>query len=158
MRQENANGGGGRYGRCKKTDSGKKRHDRQPSLFGAQDYVRHRPVTRGRAGSATELNDGSQPTGTDTGNGDVSLDFVLAGLTGRVGFDGRRSPLSMRLTLIEEPDRAAFGAVAAQTTEAIVQLRNTAATTCFRLQPKISDMARALRPPRPGRNYSALHG
>jgi len=158
LRQENANGGGGRYGRGKKPYSGKKCHDRQPSLFGAQDYVRHRPITRGRAGSATELNAGSQPTGTDTGNGDVSLDFVLAGLTGRAGFTGRRSPLSMRLTLIDGRDGAAFGAVAAQTTEATVQLRNTAATTCFRLQPKISDMARALRPPRPGRNYSALHG
>jgi hypothetical protein len=131
LRQENANGGGGRYGRCKKTDSGKKRHDRQPSLFGAQDYVRHRPVTRGRAGSATELNAGSQPTGT--GKGDVSLEFVLAGLTGRAGFTGRRSPLSMRLTLIDGRDAAAFGAVAAQTIEATVQLRNTATTTCFRL-------------------------
>src|SRR5262245_353465 len=121
-------------------------------------YVRHRPVTRGRVGSATELNAGSQPTGTDTGNGDVSLDFVLAGLTGRAGFTGRRSPLSMRLTSIDRRDAAVFGAVAAQTTEAIVQLRKTAATTCFRLQPKISDMARALRPPRPEGNYSALRG
>jgi len=32
LRQENANGGGGRYGRGKKADSGKKCHDRQPSL------------------------------------------------------------------------------------------------------------------------------
>jgi len=158
LRQENANGGGGRDGRGKKADSGKKCHDRQSSPFGAQDYVRHRPITRGRAGSATELNAGSQPTGTDTGNGDVPLDFVLAGLTGRAGLAGRRSLLSTRLTLTEGPDAGAFGAVAAQTTEAMAQLRNTAATTCFRLQPKISDMARALRPPRPGRNYSALHG
>jgi hypothetical protein len=110
----------------------------------AQVYVKHRPVTRARAGSATGLNIGSQPGGTYAGKGNVSLKFMPAGLTGSAGFIGRRSPLSARLTLIEGPDPAAFGAVAAQTTEATVQLRNTAATKCFRLQPKISHMTNPL--------------
>jgi hypothetical protein len=129
LRQENSDGRGDHHGRNKDKESETKRHDRQP-------YVRHRPAIRARIGSATGLNAGSQPIGTYTGKGDVSLDFVPTGLTGRVGSTGRRSPLSARLTLIEELDPTAFGAVAAQTTEATVQLRNTAAANCFRLQPK----------------------
>src|SRR5262245_39239592 len=98
-------------------------------------YVRQLRAVRCRSGLATGLKVGSQPTGTIPGKGDVSLEFPLAGLTAwGAGFDGRRSALLARLTLVTGPDPAAFAAIAAQRTVATVQLIMTAAMICLRLK------------------------